>query len=70
MTRTTNIKKIVSGKTLTAISVAIAIAPVVMTTAWQIPQAIATSLEEIKVSREISAPVDQVWNIVSDVCRQ
>jgi uncharacterized protein YndB with AHSA1/START domain len=38
-----------------------------MTTAWQIPQAIATSLEEIKVSREISAPVDQVWNIVSDV---
>jgi hypothetical protein len=52
MTRTTNIKKIVSGKTLTAISVAIAIASVVMTTAWQIPQAIATSLEEIKVSRE------------------
>jgi hypothetical protein len=70
MTRTTNIKKIVSGKTLTAISVAIAIASVVMTTASQIPQAIATSLEEIKVSREISAPVDQVWNIVSDVCRQ
>jgi len=50
--------------------VAIAIASVVMTTASQIPQAIATSLEEIKVSREISAPVDQVWNIVSDVCRQ
>jgi uncharacterized membrane protein len=70
MTRTTNIKKIVSGKTLTAISVAIAIASVVMTTASQIPQAISTSLEEIKVSREISAPVDQVWNIVSDVCRQ
>ena len=46
---------------------AIAIASVVMTTAWQIPQAIATSLEEIKVSREISAPVDQVWNIISDV---
>jgi hypothetical protein len=50
--------------------VAIAIASVVMTTASQIPQAISTSLEEIKVSREISAPVDQVWNIVSDVCRQ
>jgi len=31
------------------------------------PQATATSLEEIKVSREISVPVDQVWNIVSDV---
>jgi uncharacterized protein YndB with AHSA1/START domain len=68
MTRTINIKKIVSRKALTAISVAIAIASVVvMTTAWQIPQAIATSLEEIKVSREISAPADQVWNIVSDV---
>ena len=24
-------------------------------------------LEEIKVSREISAPIDQVWNIVSDI---
>jgi ribosome-associated toxin RatA of RatAB toxin-antitoxin module len=67
MTRTINIKKIVSRKALMAISVAIAIASVVMTTAWQIPQAIATSLEEIKVSHEISAPVDQVWNIVSDV---
>ena len=47
--------------------VTIAIASVVMTTVWQIPQAIAASLEEIKVSREISAPVDQIWNIVSDV---
>jgi uncharacterized protein YndB with AHSA1/START domain len=28
---------------------------------------ISTSLEEIRVSREISAPIDQVWNIVSDV---
>ena len=50
---------------------AIAIASVVMTTtAWQIPQAIATSLEEIKVSREISAHVYQIWNIISDVCRE
>jgi uncharacterized protein YndB with AHSA1/START domain len=47
--------------------VTIAIASVVMTTVWQIPQATAASLEEIKVSREISAPVDQIWNIVSDV---
>jgi hypothetical protein len=71
MTRTTNVKKIVSRKALPAISVAIAIASVVMTTtAWQIPQVIATSLEEIKVSREISAPVYQIWNIISDVCRQ
>jgi hypothetical protein len=51
--------------------VAIAIASVVMTTtAWQIPQAIATSLEEINVRHEISAPIYQIWNIISDVCRQ
>jgi carbon monoxide dehydrogenase subunit G len=68
MIRKINIKKIVSRKALPAISVTIAIASVVMTiTAWQIPQAIATSLEEIKVSREISAPVYQIWNIISDV---
>lgn len=30
-------------------------------------QAAAISLEEIKVSREIPAPIDQVWNIVSDI---
>lgn len=47
--------------------VTIAIASFVMTTLWQIPKATATSLEEIKVSREIYAPVDQIWNIVSDV---
>jgi ribosome-associated toxin RatA of RatAB toxin-antitoxin module len=67
MTRTINIKKIVNSKALTTMSAAIAIASVVMTTAWQIPPAIATSLEEIKVSHEISAPVDQIWNIVSDI---
>jgi hypothetical protein len=51
--------------------VAIAIASIVMTTtAWQIPQAIVTSLEEIKVSREISAHLYQIWNIISDVCRE
>jgi hypothetical protein len=50
--------------------VAIAIASVVLTTTvWQIPQAIATSLEEINVSHEISAPFYQIWNIISDVCR-
>lgn len=54
-------------KALTTMSVSIAIASVVMTTVWQISQASAASLEKIKVSREISAPVDQVWNIVSDV---
>ena len=41
MTRTINIKKIVNSKALTTMSAAIAIASVVMTTAWQIPPAIA-----------------------------
>jgi uncharacterized protein YndB with AHSA1/START domain len=67
MTRTTNSKKLASRKALTTMSVVIVIASVVMTSVWEIPQAIAASLEQIKVSREISAPVDQVWNIVSDV---
>jgi uncharacterized protein YndB with AHSA1/START domain len=68
ITRTTNVKKHVSRKALTTLSVTIAIATVVMAaTAWQTPQVTATSLEEIKVSREISAPVDKVWNIVSNV---
>jgi uncharacterized protein YndB with AHSA1/START domain len=67
MTRTTNSKKLASRRALTAMSVVIVIASVVMITVWQIPQAIAASLEQIKVSREISAPVDQVWNIVSDI---
>jgi uncharacterized protein YndB with AHSA1/START domain len=70
MKRMTNMKKYTSRKkTSTAITaVAIAIASsVVMTSVWQIPQATASSLEEIKASREISAPIDQVWNVVSDV---
>jgi uncharacterized protein YndB with AHSA1/START domain len=67
MTRTTNSKKLVSSKPLTAMSVVIVIASVFMTSVWEIPQALAASLEQIKVSREISAPVDQVWSIVSDI---
>jgi uncharacterized protein YndB with AHSA1/START domain len=66
----TNAKKYTSRKTSTATMVvvaALAVASVVMTSAWQIPQATASSLEEIKVSREISGPIDQVWNIVSDI---
>jgi uncharacterized protein YndB with AHSA1/START domain len=70
MTRITNVKKHTSRKktlTATTVVVAVAIASVVTTSVWQIPQATASSLEEIKASREISAPIDQVWNIVSDV---
>ena len=57
-------------KTSIAITVVAAIAiasSVVMTSVWQIPQATASSLEEIRASREISAPIDQVWNVVSNV---
>jgi carbon monoxide dehydrogenase subunit G len=46
---------------------ALAIASVVMTSGWQIPQATASSLEEINASHEISSPMDQVWKIVSDI---
>ena len=60
-------KKQSSRKALATISVVLMIASVVMITAWQIPLSLATSLEEIKVSREISAPIDKVWNIVSDI---
>jgi len=67
MERMTNIKNLANRKILTTMSVVMLISSLVMTTVWQIPQATATSLEEIKVSREVSAPVDQVWNIVSDV---
>src|SRR5215207_1864392 len=72
MKRMTDVKKYASRKkTSTAITIVVAIAiasSVVMTSVWQIPQATASSsLEEIKASREISAPIDQVWNVVSDV---
>ena len=61
-------KEITDTKTHAIITVvALAIASVVMTSGWQIPQATASSLEEIKASREISSPIDQVWNVVSDI---
>jgi uncharacterized protein YndB with AHSA1/START domain len=69
MKRTTNVKKNPSTKTQTIKAIAaIAIASsAVMTSVWQIPPATASSLEEIRVSREIYAPIDQVWNVVSDI---
>ncbi len=61
-------KKNTSTKTYTIITVvALAVASSVMTSVWQVPQATASSLEEIRASREISAPIDQVWNFVSDI---
>ncbi|MDQ3887801.1 MAG: SRPBCC family protein [Thermoproteota archaeon] len=68
MKRTTKVKKNPKTKTQAVIAVwAIAIASAVMTSLLQIPPATASSLEEIKVSREIYAPMDQVWNVVSDI---
>jgi hypothetical protein len=64
MKKIINIKKQSSRKALAVISVVLAIVSVVMTMVWQMPVALATSLEEIKVSREVSAPIDKVWNIV------
>jgi uncharacterized protein YndB with AHSA1/START domain len=61
-------KEITNTKTHAIITVvALATASVVMTSGWQIPQATASSLEEIKASHEITSPMDQVWNIVSDI---
>ena len=63
-----NVEKHKSRKIPAIITVvALAIASVAMTSVWQIPPATASSLEEIKASREISAPIDQVWNVVSDI---
>jgi uncharacterized protein YndB with AHSA1/START domain len=61
-------KKITSTELHTIITVvALAIVSVVMSSVWQIPQAAASSLEEIKASREVSSPIDQVWNVASDI---
>jgi uncharacterized protein YndB with AHSA1/START domain len=63
-------KRITSVKTLPAVITVVVLATassVVMTSLWQIPQANASSLEEIRASREISAPMDQVWSIVSNI---
>lgn len=61
-------KKYTTSKTLTAMAVvAVAIASVVVTSVGQVPQASATSLEAISASREISAPIDKVWNVASDI---
>jgi uncharacterized protein YndB with AHSA1/START domain len=68
MKRMRNVEKHKSRKIPAIITVVtIAIASVVMTSVWQIPQATASSLEEIKASREIASPIDQVWNVVSDI---
>lgn len=69
MKRISNMKKYTTTrKTLTATTaVAVAIASVVVTSVWQIPQASASSLEEIRATREVSAPIDKVWKVVSDI---
>jgi uncharacterized protein YndB with AHSA1/START domain len=74
MKRITSVKKIAGMKTLPAVITMVALATasfVVMASVLQIPQATASSssssLEEIRASREISAPIDQVWSIVSNI---
>lgn len=68
MKRIRNMKKYTTRKTLTAMAVvAVAIASVVVTSVGQVPQASASSLEAISASREISAPIDKVWNVASDI---
>ena len=51
---------------ITVVTLAI-VSSIVMSSVWQIPQAAASSLEEIKASREVSSPIDQVWNVASDI---
>ena len=62
----TKTKRLTSGKIQSA-AVVITMMTSIVLAVWQIPTALATSLEEIRVSREISAPVDQVWGIVSNI---
>ena len=50
MKRMTNIRKYASGKVLASISVVLTVASIFMTTVWQIPMALATSLEEIRLA--------------------
>jgi uncharacterized protein YndB with AHSA1/START domain len=62
------VKENINTKTHGIIIVAaLALASIVMATVWQIPQAAATSLEEIRATHEIPSPIDQVWNVVSDI---
>jgi uncharacterized protein YndB with AHSA1/START domain len=67
MKKMTNIRKYASKKALASFSVVLISAFISMTTVWQIPTALATSLEEIKLTREVPAPIERVWNIVSDI---
>jgi hypothetical protein len=60
MKRMIDIKKYPSRKILATVSVVLMIASVGITTVWQIPTALATPLEEIKASREVSASIDKV----------
>jgi uncharacterized protein YndB with AHSA1/START domain len=62
-----DVKKYPSGKILATVSVVLMLAIVGITTVFQLPTAFATPMEEIKVSRDVSAPIEKVWNIVSDI---
>ena len=69
MKKVTNAKRYEIRIVVVAIlSVSVLMATAIMTgTILQTPEAKATTLQEAKVGREISAPVDEVWDIVSNV---
>jgi carbon monoxide dehydrogenase subunit G len=68
MKSTTNTKKFVRREPPRMVLATMTIAfVVVMITVSQIPRASAEQMEIINASREISAPVDEVWSIISDV---
>lgn len=64
-----NMEKSVYGSLPIIMAVAFGIASVLamITVVSQLSSVKAASLEEIKVSRKISAPIDKVWNIVSNI---
>jgi uncharacterized protein YndB with AHSA1/START domain len=67
MKRKSNMEK---NATTTKILIPIAtilIASVVAASEGQIPQASATSSDEIRASRDVSSPIEKVWSIVSDI---
>jgi carbon monoxide dehydrogenase subunit G len=70
MKKVTNLKKykIRTLLVVAILSVSILTATALVTiTISQTPEAKATTLQEVKVDKEISAPIDKVWNIVSNV---
>jgi uncharacterized protein YndB with AHSA1/START domain len=67
MKRKSNTKKIATTTKALIPIATILLASVVAASVGQLPHASATSLEELRASREVSAPIEKVWSIVSDI---